>query len=252
MIDFNSEIIKLAAYLKLEAFGNYQAYCQNDKPLDENIFLILEQQKNIFELQRTNRLIKYSNIPYLKTMDSFELNKKYLPNLNFDEVINLTSCQFIDKKLDVVAIGPPGKGKTHLAIGIAYEAIKRGYTTFYIKASDLLNKLYESRDNKFLTKYLKKLSYYSLLIIDEIGYFDYNRENASLLFQVISGRYEKHSTFFTSNTELSTWNSFINDEKITHAIIDRLAHHSIFLNMTGANSYRVTNSLINKNLKQKK
>ncbi|OGO81846.1 MAG: hypothetical protein A2Y21_01600 [Clostridiales bacterium GWC2_40_7] len=167
------------------------------------------------------------------------MSKEHLPHLNFDEFRDLGNCTFIEEKNDVVAIGPSGRGKTHAALAIGYEAVKRGYSVRFKRASELVNEMTESRSDKHLVDYIRTLNRCQLLVIDEVGYLNYDVNSSSLLFQVVSARYEKASTLYTTNLEFSKWPQFIGDEMLASAIIDRIAHHAIILNMNGPKGWRL-------------
>jgi len=138
-----------------------------------------------------------------------------------------------------VALGPSGRGKTHASLAIGYEAVKRGYRVKFKRASDMVNELTEAKNEKHLQAYIKKLNRCQLLILDEVGYLDYDLEASSLLFQVLGGRYEQGSTFYTTNLEFSKWPQFIGNKRLAGAIVDRISQYSILLNMNGPKSWRL-------------
>jgi DNA replication protein DnaC len=203
---------------------------------------LLEEQARLADGARLERRIRYAGFPQIKTFDTFVMSKEHLPNLNFDELRELGSCAFIDDKNDVVAIGPAGKGKTHTALAVGYEAVKRGYSVRFKRASELMNEMAEAKSDKHLADYIRTLNRCQLLIIDEVGYLNYDVNASSLLFQVVSARYEKSSTFYTTNLDFSKWEKFIGDKMLASAIVDRIAHHAIILNMNGPKGWRLENA----------
>jgi len=126
-----------------------------------------------------------------------------------------------------------------LALAIGYEAVKRGYSVRFKRASDLVNEMAEAKSDKHLTEYIRTINRCSLLVLDEVGYLNYDLFASSLLFQVVSSRYEKASTFYTTNVEFSRWSNFIGDEMLASAIVDRIAHHAFLLNMNGPKGWRL-------------
>lgn len=232
-------IQKAANRLHLSAFACYENYTKPQNSFEENLYALLQEQVQISDQQRISRRIRYAGFPQIKTFDTFVMSKEHLPYLNFDEFRDLGNCTFIEEKNDVVAIGPSGRGKTHAALAIGYEAVKRGYSVRFKRASELVNEMTESRSDKHLVDYIRTLNRCQLLVIDEVGYLNYDVNSSSLLFQVVSARYEKASTLYTSNLEFSKWPQFIGDEMLASAIIDRIAHHAIILNMNGPKGWRL-------------
>jgi DNA replication protein DnaC len=134
----------------------------------------------------------------------------------------------------VVAIGNCGTGKTHIGVALGIEAIHKGYTVRFKRASDLVNQLNEAVSDKNMSKYLKVLNTCDLLIVDELGYLTFDIQSANLLFQVFAARYEVKSTIVTTNLEFSKWIKFLgNDEDMTSALVERLIEKSTILNMNG-------------------
>jgi len=119
-------ISKLANELYISVFAQYEKYINTRASFEENLYELLLEQKQLTFEKRVKRRLKTAGFPYVKTMNTFEMSKEYLPNVNFDEIRELATCKFIEDKADVCAVGPSGKGKSHLALAIGYEAIKRG------------------------------------------------------------------------------------------------------------------------------
>lgn len=237
--EINTEISKTANELRMPLFSRYEQYIDPKLPFAENLLALLSEQVGVMQQNRVARRIKYARFPQIKTLDMFEMSRERLPSLNFDEVKELASCRFIEEKLDVVAIGPPGHGKTHLALAIGYEAAKKEYTVKFKRVSDLVNEMREAQTEKKLADYLRIINRCQLLILDEMGYLNFDLSAASLLFQVIGARYETASTFYTTNVPFSGWGQFIGDEGLATAIVDRIAHHAVVLNMNGPKGWRL-------------
>ncbi|MCL2433890.1 MAG: IS21-like element helper ATPase IstB [Clostridia bacterium] len=238
MSDIQADISKIANDLKLSVFARYDKYIKSGRPLEENLLALLKEQAVEADNARVNRKIRYSGFPVVKTLNAFEVTPERFPHLNINEFNELASCRFIEEKADVVAIGPPGRGKTHAALAIGHEAIKHGYSVRFKRAADLVNEMSEAKTEKSLGRYTKTLNNCRLLILDEIGFLPYDSTASSFLFQIISARYETASTFFTTNFPFSKWPQFIQDKGIVTAIVDRIAHHSIMLNMNGPMAWR--------------
>jgi len=239
MNEHKEAIVKAANRLRLNAFAQYETYINPQHSLEENLYALLQEQVLLSDNQRLLRRIRYAGFPQIKTFNTFVMSKEHLPYLNFDEFRTLGTCDFIEEKNDVVAIGPSGRGKTHASLAIGYEAVKRGYSVRFKRACDLVNEMTEARSEKHLADYIKTLNRCQLLIIDEVGYLNYDINASSLLFQVIGARYERASTFYTTNLEFSKWCNFIGDEMLASAIVDRIAHHAIILNMNGPKGWRL-------------
>jgi DNA replication protein DnaC len=232
-------IQKAAGRLRLSAFLQYEKYTDHKKSFEDNLSSLLEEQIRQADICRLDRRVRYAGFPQVKTFDTFVMSQEHLPNLNFDELRELGTCAFIDEKNDVVAIGPAGRGKTHAALAIGYEAVKRGYSVKFKRASDLVNEMAEAKSEKHLADYIRTLNRCQCLILDEVGYLNYDLAASSLLFQVVSTRYEKASTVYTTNLSFSSWTQFIPDKNLAAAIVDRIAHHAIILNMNGPKGWRL-------------
>ena len=238
MSSIQADISKIANDLRLSVFAHYDKYIKSGQPFEENLFGLLKEQALEADNARVNRRIRYSGFPVVKTLNAFEVTPERFPHLNINEFQELASCHFIEEKADVVAIGPAGRGKTHAALAIGHQAIKHGFSVRFKRAVDLVNEMSEAKTEKTLSSYTKTLNKCRLLIIDELGFLPYDPTASSFLFQIISARYETASTFYTTNYPFSQWPQFIQDKGIVTAIVDRIAHHSIILNMNGPMAWR--------------
>ena len=237
--DIQADISKFANDLGLSAFAHFGEYIKTGLPFEENLLSLLKEQAIVADNNRIKRRVRSSGFPLVKTLDTFEVSPQRFPYLNLNEFHELASCRFIDEKLDVAAVGPPGFGKTHVAIAIGYEAIRRGYSVRFKRANDLINEMSEAKSEKALNSYKKTLNRCKLLILDEIGFLPIDFNESSFLFQIISSRYEIASTFYTTNHPFSKWPQFIKDKDVVPAFVDRLSHNSIVLNMNGPKSWRL-------------
>ncbi len=154
----------------------------------------------------------------------------------------LATCRFIANAENVLLLGPPGVGKTHLAVGLGMEAIQRGYSVYFIRLADLMQKLIQAyNEGRFahrLRVYLKP----KLLICDEIGYTKLDRLGSHLFFELVTKRYEKGAMILTSNKSYGAWGDIFDDHVVAAAILDRLLHHSVTINIRGE-SYRLKEKL---------
>lgn len=191
------------------------------------------------ERRMIERKIKSAKFPAIKTLDSFDF--KAIPSLNKLQVADLARCGWIERRENVIALGPSGTGKTHIALGLGLAACQKGLTVRFITASSLVHELMEARDEKRLLRLQKSLAKVSLLIIDELGFVPLSKTGAELLFELISLRYECGSTLITSNLPFEEWTETFGTERLTGALLDRLTHHVSILEMNG-DSYRLAQS----------
>jgi DNA replication protein DnaC len=191
-------------------------------------------QKNI--TMRTH----LARFPFVKGLDAFEFG--YQPSIDKKQLQNLAACHYIENGENVVLLGPPGVGKTHLAVGLGLKAIERGYRVFFTTAAGMIATLAKAMAEGRLDEKLKLFTVPRLLIIDEIGYLPIDQTGANLFFQLISRRYEKGPMILTSNQSFGSWGEVFGDRVIASAILDRVLHHAVTVNIRG-NSYRLKDKL---------
>jgi DNA replication protein DnaC len=177
-----------------------------------------------------------ARFPFQKSLESFDF--KFQPSLEPKVIRELATGRFIADSDNVLLLGPPGVGKTHLAVGLGLRACALGYRTVFVTAAGLIGSLTRAHGENRLEEKLKLLVQPKLLIIDEIGYLPLERLGANLFFQLVSRRYERGSILITSNQSLAGWGQVFGDQVIATAILDRLLHHSTILNIKGE-SYRL-------------
>ena len=157
---------------------------------------------------------------------------------NAQRMNELKTLRFIDRAENVIFLGPPGVGKTHLAVGLAVEALRQGYTAYFLNAHELIGMIRENIQAGRIHRKIKALSKPGILIIDEVGYAGMDDEIAHYFFQIISNRYEKSSIILTSNKSYGSWGDVFGNNVVATAILDRLLHHSTTINIKG-DSYRI-------------
>lgn len=190
-----------------------------------------------FRQERVNRsMVVISHFPFLKTFEDYDFS--YQPRLNKTEVMDLKSLRFIENCENIVFLGTPGTGKTHLAVATGIESAKSRYRTYFINCNELILQLKKAKQENTLARRLKNFTSYSVLIIDEVGFLPIDPEDSNLLFQLISMRYEKHPTIFTTNKSFNHWGEVFGDSVIANAILDRILHHSKVFQIVGP-SYRM-------------
>jgi len=202
----------------------------------EFLDLILEEEYGVVEGRRYASRLKLSGLPSHKTLEEFD--RSFQPELDPKRLSELGSLRFVEKRLCALILGPPGVGKTHIAVGVGMEAIRRGYVVRYSTLDDLVRDL---RKADRLGKLREKLSYYQrsqLLILDEVGYLPLGREDANRFFQLVNRRYTKGSMIVTSNKRVSEWAELFGEEALAAAILDRLLHDAEILTINGP-SYRL-------------
>lgn len=177
-----------------------------------------------------------SGFPLKKGLDAFDFS--FQPSIDKRQIDELATMRFLENGENVVFLGPPGVGKTHLATALGMVAASHRRSTYYINCHQLIEQLKAAHFTNRLPDKLKILGKYKLLIIDEIGYLPMDIQGANLFFQLIARRYERVSTIFTSNKTFSQWNEIFADMTIASAILDRVLHHCTVVNIKGE-SYRL-------------
>jgi DNA replication protein DnaC len=180
--------------------------------------------------------LRQARFPWIKTLEQFDF--EFQPSLDRRQVRELAGLSFLERSHNVVILGPPGVGKTHLAVALGVKAVEAGYSALCLTLETLMTRLVRAQSENRLDRALQQLVYPKLLIIDEIGYLPLSRTEASLFFRLIVRRYERASLIVTSNKSFLDWGEVFNDHVLATAILDRLLHHATTLNIKGE-SYRL-------------
>lgn len=240
-IELNTEIRNLLKQFKLpDIYDKYDEEIQ--AAIDKNVgyreflhrLLKIEEEGKRRRLKERN--IKKACFDRLKTIEDFDFNFPH--SINQSKVLDLTTLSFMDKNENLVFIGPPGVGKSHLAVAIGIKACELGKSVLFVNAIDLVDDLYNAIQTGTLKQKFIKLSKIDLIIIDDIGYLKMDKEKESIFFQLIRQRYEKSSLIVTTNLPFNRWDEIFTSELAASAVLDRLLHHSHVISITG-DSYRV-------------
>jgi DNA replication protein DnaC len=180
--------------------------------------------------------LKQARFPWLKTLEQFDF--EFQPSLDRRQVRELSGMSFVERAHNVILLGPPGVGKTHLAIGLGMKAVEAGYSVLFLTLESLMIRLVKAFNENRLERSLQQLVYPKVLIIDEIGYLPLSNLEASLFFRLVVRRYERASLIITSNKSFLDWGEIFNDPVLATAVLDRLLHYSTTLNIKGE-SYRL-------------
>jgi len=244
MTERDKSTVLLEHYLKklrlptmLREYFQVAAICQKDRS-DYATFLLRLAERELLDRDKraAEKRIKDANFPVIKTIDTYDF--KAQPSVNEQLVRELLRGDYIDKRENVLLIGNPGTGKTHLASALAFSACAQGRKVRFHTATNLVTQLVECREERKLQRMHKQLQRIELLLIDEMGYVPFTKTAAELLFEIISRAYEHHSVMLTTNLAFEQWTEIFGSERLTGALLDRLTHRCHIIEANGE-SYRL-------------
>ncbi len=231
----NLDTLKLSK-IKEELEYNREKYDSNEVSFFNKLNDLLAAEI-LFQDERAKRInVLVSSFPFHKTLNDFDFS--YQPSINKEQIMNLQSLSFLERKSNIIFVGSPGTGKTHLATALGIEAASQRVSTYFVNFADLMEKFKQASKENRVEKVVKHYLKYTLLIIDEIGYLPVDKDASYGFFQLIAARYEKRPTILTTNLTFSKRSEVFGDPVIANAIIDRLVHHCEIIKINGL-SYRI-------------
>ena len=239
------ELTSNLKFLKLSAMvSNLETHLrqarENRQDYDEFLLGLTEIEVATRQENGRKRRIREARFPLSKPLETFNFDAA--PELDIRLIKELSEGAYIKEARNVILLGRSGTGKTHLAIALGMEACRRGVRTRFVTCCGLANELIEARDEKSLSRVIKRYSSYGLLIVDELGYVPLSREGAELIFQVLAERHEKRSVIITSNLGFGDWVQVFRDATLTAALLDRVTHRAHVIKCSWE-SYRLKEAL---------
>lgn len=209
----------------------------NDKKRDfvESLYELTSIELKLQEEKAITGCVNVAHFPFYKTLDDYDFS--FQPTVNKEKIMDFKNLRFIENKENIIFVGSPGVGKTHLATAIGIEAARNRQITYFINCNDLIIDLKKAYNENRLEARIKFYNKYKVLIIDEIGFLPLDKEGANILFQLINKRYENKPIIITTNIPFGKWADLFGDSVLANAILDRLLHHSHIFNINGR-SYR--------------
>jgi DNA replication protein DnaC len=204
---------------------------QNSEDIESFLVHALETEYDLRMARRRLNAIRVAGFPTMKRFEDLIVDA--LPEDGKNQVPLLKNLTFLEENKNVVMIGNSGTGKTHLAIATGIHACEQNYSVMFKTTAGLVNELMEAKQDRRLTYLLRQLKRVNLLVLDELGYITFDLAGAELLFQMLASRYESASTLVTSNLMFSEWVKIFHDKALTAALLDRITHRALILNMTG-------------------
>ena len=246
MTTVNEQSIEMyAKQLRTPTFNQYKDVIRQldkDKSYEDFLLSLMKNELTSRQESSQKRKIRTAGFPYMKTFDELDLTR--FEHLSEAFIRELSCCDFVENRQNIVMIGNPGTGKTHMSIALGIKACLQGLNVKFYTAANLSNQLIEAQDYKQLLKLEKQISKADLLIIDELSYLTFNRHQSELLFKVIADRAERKSVIVSTNLKFSDWVSMFENTTMVTALIDRLTFKSHVLNMNSENPYRADHAAI--------
>ncbi|SDZ35823.1 DNA replication protein DnaC [Proteiniborus ethanoligenes] len=207
-----------------------------DYSYQDILIKILKNEIELKDKKAYERRLKYAGFPVIKNIEDFDLN--FQRSITQKQINRLLEMEWIDRIYNLIFLGPPGVGKTHLAISLGYKAVELGYKVSFVTMDNLMHSLKTQEISRKSKGKMNRILSSSLVIIDELGYLPISREEANLFFQLISTLHEQASIIITSNKGLEDWTELLGDPALTTAVLDRITYRCELFNMTGK-SYRL-------------
>ena len=206
----------------------------------EFVDLLLEEEVGLRESRRFRNALKLSGLSHHNTLDEFDF--AFQPDLDGRKVRDLATLEFIRAKSNVALLGPPGVGKTMLAVALAVAACQAGFSIYFTTLDDLVRRLRTAEATGRFNRQLQAFLRPAVLVVDEVGYLPLDRAEANMFFQLITRRYERGTMIVTSNKSFTEWGGVLGDDVLATAILDRLLHHCDVIAINGP-SYRLKDRL---------
>ena len=240
-----NNVLDQLVYLKLKSAYTYlkELHINDEISSSEVKGLYKVLNKEVEAKEENNKLynVKVAGFPFLRKVEDYDFD--FQPTVKKEKINTIIESTFYEEAINIVFVGNPGTGKTHLAISIAYTVAIRRNSVYFIKFNKLINLLRNAYNEGTFERKVKQFYKYKLLVIDEVGFNEITPLESKLFFQLIDMRYTKRSTIFTSNITFDKWPQILgNDEMITKAVLDRILHYSYLFNITGP-SYRIKDKL---------
>lgn len=200
------------------------------------LYAFAQQEASYREQRRFERLLRDSHLPREKTMAQLDLG--WFGPVLAQQVERLRNSAYVRQAVNVIAIGRPGTGKSHLAAALGHQLIRQGHTVYWTSTAALVQQLLAAKRDLRLPRELARLDRFACVILDDIGYVQHSRDEMEVMFTFLAERYERRSVILTTNLVFSEWDRIFQDPMTTMAAIDRVVHHSVILDMMGLESYR--------------